>query len=174
MQTPPLPLHEALRVKTLRDCLILDTPPEERFDTLTDYAAQIFNVPIALITFVDENRQWFKARHGMSATETPRDVSFCGHAILSDEVMIVEDTLKDERFADNPLVTGDPKIRFYAGAPLIMENGMRLGTLCLISRRPKTIDSWEAGHLRDLAKVAVLELQGLPTPQFRKDYPFQR
>ena len=156
-----LPENESERLSTLRDLLILDTPPESRFDSITQYAADLFNVPIALVSLVDENRQWFKSRCGLDATETPRDISFCGHAIHSDDVLLIEDTLEDARFADNPLVTNDPKIRFYAGAPLIMKNGQRIGTFCVIGREPKKMTDWELGHLKDLAKVVALEIQGI-------------
>lgn len=161
MQAPALPPDEATRIATLRELLILDTDPEEKFDSLTAYAASQFAVPIALVSLVDRNRQWFKSRCGLGASETGRDVSFCGHAILGDDLLLIPDTLGDPRFADNPLVTGDPLIRFYAGCPLKMANGRNIGTFCLIDRKPRTLDPWEAQHLRDLARVAALEIQGI-------------
>lgn len=161
MQEPFLPPDEQQRLQTLRDLLILDTEPEQRFDVLTQYAADMFDVPIVLVSLVDENRQWFKSRCGLNATETPRNISFCGHAILESEPLVVTDALTDPRFADNPLVTEDPFIRFYAGAPLAMENGMRVGTLCLIDRHSRQLSEWELGHLKDLAKVVAKELQGI-------------
>ena len=161
MLEPFLPQDEEKRIQTLRDLLILDTEPEERFDSLTRYAADLYEVPIALVSLVDTNRQWFKSRCGVDATETPRSISFCGHAILESEPLVVNDALNDPRFADNPLVTGEPKIRFYAGAHLIMANGMRVGTLCIIGREPRQLDDWEFGHLKDLAKVVAKALQGI-------------
>ena len=125
MQAPAQPSNEALRIETLREFLILDTPPEERFDNLTRAAASFFRVQIAVVSLVDVNRQWFKSICGLDASETPRDVSFCGHAILQNEVLVIEDALLDARFSDNPLVVGGPKIRFYAGAPLTASNGCR-------------------------------------------------
>ncbi len=161
MQAATVPPDDDARVQSLRRLLVLDTPPQERFDSLTAYAASVFQVPIALVSLVDRDRQWFKSRCGLGVTQTPRDLSFCGHAILRDEVMVVRDAWADERFRDNPLVTGDPFIRFYAGAPLVLEDGHKVGTFCLIDRRPRTLDAWEQAHLRDLARVAALELQGV-------------
>ena len=161
MEKPQIPGDEQIRLQTIRDLLILDTPPDERFDMMTTYASLLFKVAICLVSLVDENRQWFKSKCGLDATETPRDISFCGHAILSDSVLLIPDALNDPRFADNPLVTGEPKIRFYAGAPLIMANGQRVGTFCLIDRIPRTLDGWELNHLRDLAAVVSQELQGI-------------
>lgn len=140
---------------------MLDTPPEERFDSLTAYAAATFQVPIALVSLVDVNRQWFKSRCGLGAQETSRDVSFCGHAIDQTDLLVVDDALLDERFADNPLVIGEPHIRFYAGAPLRLRDGTQPGTFCLIDRKRRRLDEWEREHLRDLARVASAELEGL-------------
>jgi len=131
MLTPPLPADEPTRLDTLRSLRILDTPPEERFDRLTRLARRLFGVPGAVVSLVDAERQWFKSCDGLAASETPRDISCCGHAILSDDIMLVPDAGADVRFHDNPLVTGDPNIRFYAGCPLTVTNGSRLGTLCL-------------------------------------------
>jgi len=161
MQAPYFPDDESRRLASLRQLLVLDTPPEERFDSLTAYASVAFRVPIALVSLVDADRQWFKSRCGLDAAETGRDVSFCGHTILGKEVMVVEDALQDPRFADNPLVLGDPFIRFYAGAPLVLRDGTRPGTFCLIDRQRRTLDAWERSHLQDLARVASMELEGL-------------
>ncbi len=161
MEAPHRPTDESQRLKSLHDLLILDSPPEERFDMLTAYAALYFKVPIALVSLVDENRQWFKSRCGLGASETSRDISFCGHAILSDDILMIRDTLADSRFADNPLVTSDPFIRFYAGAPLILDDGQRVGTFCLIDRHPRRLDAEEQDHLRQLAAVVAQELQGI-------------
>lgn len=161
MQAPALPASEAQRIATLRELLILDTGPESRFDLITAYAASQFNVPIALVSLVDTNRQWFKSCVGLQATETPRDVSFCGHAILQPEIFEIADARGDPRFADNPLVTGDPHIRFYAGCPLVMHNGEAVGTLCLIGRAAKRLTPWEREHLTVLGKMVSAELQGV-------------
>ena len=161
MLAPALPPDEAERIATLKDLLILDTDAEEKFDSLTRYASSQFNVPIALISLVDSDRQWFKSRCGLEVAETGRDISFCGHAILRDDLFVINDTRLDARFANNPLVTGDPYIRFYAGCPLKMANGRNVGTFCLIDRRPRRLDAWESQHLRDLSWVTSLEMQGL-------------
>lgn len=158
MQAAPLPDNEPARLAALYELLILDTPPEERFDKIVQFAAGEFDMPIVLVTLVDLDRQWFKARVGTQVCETGRDVSFCAHAILHDEIMVVEDALQDPRFADNPLVTGAPHIRFYAGAPLALPSGLRLGTLCLIDRRPRTLDALDLGILGTLRDLAVMEL----------------
>jgi GAF domain-containing protein len=152
------PDNEAARLAALYELLILDTPPEERFDKIARFAADEFDMPIVLVTLVDAERQWFKARVGMRVCETGRNVSFCAHAILHDEIMVVEDALQDPRFADNPLVTGAPHIRFYAGAPLALPSGLRLGTLCLIDRRPRALDPLDLGILGTLRDLAVMEL----------------
>lgn len=158
MIKPATPVDEATRIGTLRALDILDTAPEERFDRLTRLAKRLFGVPIALVSLVDTNRQWFKSCDGLSATETPREISFCGHAILSDDILVIPDALLDERFCDNPLVVDDPHIRFYAGCPLRAPNGSRLGTLCLIDREPRMFDADELQPLRDLAHMAEQEL----------------
>jgi diguanylate cyclase (GGDEF)-like protein len=161
MLKPALPVNEASRLDTLRSLNILDTSPEERFDRLTRLAKRLFGVPIALISLVDADRQWFKSCQGLNASETPRDVSFCGHAILEDEILMVPDALLDERFHDNPLVVDDPKIRFYAGCPLTVPNGSKLGTLCLIDQEPRSLDAEDARLLRDLARMAEQEIAAL-------------
>lgn len=151
MQEPSFPAEEAERLAALQSLRVLDTAPEERFDRITRLAQRLFDVPIVLVSLVDQCRQWFKSAQGLAARETPRDISFCGHAIHADEVYVVEDTLRDPRFADNPLVTGDPDIRFYAGAPLSTAGGYRIGTLCLIDRRPRSFSAADRHALRDLA-----------------------
>src|SRR5215469_18109412 len=120
---PPLPKNEPARLEALRRYAILDTFPEQEFDDLARLAALICGTPIALVSFVDANRQWFKARVGLEAPETPRNVSFCAHAIAKAELLVIPDALKDERFRSNPLVTGEPHVRFYAGAPLVAQDG---------------------------------------------------
>lgn len=156
----PMPADEADRLQSLRQLLILDTPPEERFDKIVEFAAAEFDVPIALLSFVDENRQWFKARVGLEVCETSRDISFCGHAVASGELLMVEDALLDERFADNPLVVGEPHVRFYAGAPLQLSDGTVAGTLCLIDTHPRRIDRIDVAILETLRDLILAEIQG--------------
>src|SRR5271168_1445370 len=132
MPAAPLPDHELARRSALASYDILDTDPDSSFDDLNLLASVVCNTPIALITLVDEHRQWFKSRVGLSVEETSRDISFCSHAILQEDIFIVPDALLDERFRDNPLVGGEPHIRFYAGVPLINQEGYALGTLCVI------------------------------------------
>jgi diguanylate cyclase (GGDEF)-like protein len=158
MQLAPRPADEATRIDTLRSLNILDTSPEERFDRLTRLAKRLFGVPIALVSLVDADRQWFKSCVGLPASETPRDISFCGHAIMDDDIFLVPDALLDERFHDNPLVIGDPNVRFYAGCPLKVPNGSRLGTLCVIDVKPREMSEDDRALLRDLARMAEQEL----------------
>ena len=156
---PDLP-DDDRRVRDLEQLGILDTDPEECFDRLTRLAAVLTGAPISLVSLVDDRRQWFKSRQGLGATETPRDISFCGHAIAHDELFVVPDATLDERFADNPLVLGDPFIRFYAGAPLVNRNGSRLGTLCVIDTEPREgLTTEQAEGLCALAQVVVDELE---------------
>jgi diguanylate cyclase (GGDEF)-like protein len=161
MLAPAKPALEDERMHALHALNILDTQPEERFDRLTRLARRLFDVPIALVSLVDSNRQWFKSCQGLTLTETPRDVSFCAHAILSDQILMIPDAGSDERFQDNPLVTGEPKIRFYAGCPLKVGNGSNVGTLCLLDTRPRVLDAEERGLLRDLASMAEQEIAAL-------------
>lgn len=161
MKKPSIPENEAERLETLHSLDILDTDPEERFDRYTRMAKRLFGVPIALVSLVDENRQWFKSRQGLDATETPRDISFCGHTILGEDIFLVSDASKDERFADNPLVSGDPNIRFYAGCPLRAPDGRALGTLCVIDREPHDLSDDDAQALRDLSEMVEHELVAL-------------
>jgi diguanylate cyclase (GGDEF)-like protein len=157
MQTPALPKTEFERIATLRSLNILDTLPEERFDQLTRIAKRVFDVPIAQVSLIDSDRQWIKSSAGYPPAESPREISFCAHAILGDDVMHVEDARADQRFHDNPLVLGDPNIRFYAGCPLRV-NDQNLGTLCLIGREPRTFTADEEQILRDLARMAEQNL----------------
>ncbi len=158
MQAPLFPENESERLQVLLACDILDTPQEERFDRLTRLAQQMFGVQIALVSIVDADRQWFKSRQGLDACETGRDISFCGHAILAPEVFNIPDASCDSRFADNPLVTGPPYIRFYAGAPLSTSAGQRIGTLCIIDDKPKTLSLAQIASLRDLADCVEQEI----------------
>lgn len=158
MKSPAHPENESKRLDTLRSLNILDTSAEERFDRLTRLAKRLFGVPIALISLVDSDRQWFKSCQGLDASETPRDISFCGHAILGEDIMVVEDATQDERFHDNPLVINDPGIRFYAGFPLTVPNGSKLGTLCVIDRQPRVLTDDDRELLNDLGRMAEQEI----------------
>jgi GAF domain-containing protein len=160
MLPAPIPADDDTRLQALRELLILDTPPEQRFDRIAEFAASEFDVPIALISLVDRERQWFKARVGMDACETSRDISFCGHAIMQDQLFEVRNALQDPRFADNPLVVGAPHIRFYVGAPLVMPGGARIGTLCLIDTRPREFDDMDRAILATLRDLVVAEVLG--------------
>jgi GAF domain-containing protein len=153
------PENEKKRLKVLWQYEVLDTVPEELFDDLTELAARICEAPIALISLVDDKRQWFKSRVGTTLQETSRDVSFCGHAIRQPGLFIVPDATKDERFSHNPLVTSDPKIRFYAGAPLITPDGYALGTLCVIDKVPRDLRSDQKQALTILARHVVSQLE---------------
>jgi CheY-like chemotaxis protein len=155
-----IPDDEERRIAALRELRILDTEPEERFDRVTRVAAALFGVPMVLISLVDENRQWFKSCLGLDSKETPRDAAFCAHVIHSREPIIVPDTFRDQRFADNPLVINEPRIRFYAGYPLILDDGSCIGTLCLLDTRPRDLKSLDLGRLEDLAQIALREIIG--------------
>jgi GAF domain-containing protein len=155
----PIPKNEVKRLKVLWQYDVLDTVPEEVFDNLTDLAAHICEAPVAMISLVDENRQWFKAKVGTSVKETSRDISFCAHAILNDELLVIADATKDARFSDNPLVTGSQRIRFYAGAPLITPDGHALGTLCVLDKKPRKLRSEQLKALRVLALHVVTQLE---------------
>lgn len=161
MLPPPFPHNEQQRIQLLHDLLILDSEPEQRFDAVTSYCQSRFGVAIALVSLVDTDRQWFKSACGLTARQTPREISFCGHAILRDQVMVVSDAKADGRFFDNPLVTGEPFIRFYAAAPLKLTSGVNVGTLCLIDSKPKCLDEEEAAHLKVLAAMVSRELENL-------------
>lgn len=158
MQVPSPAKNEKRRIEKLNSLDILDTQAQERFDRLTRLARKMFNVPIALVSLVDENRQWFKSCFGLPVRETSRDVSFCGHAILGDDIFIINNALEDERFFDNPLVTGEPNIRFYAGVPLYFDELTKLGTLCIIDNKPRDFSKDDLASLKDLALLAQQEL----------------
>lgn len=149
------------RVAELRGLGLLDTDSEERFDRVTRLAQRLFDVPIALVSLVDADRQWFKSVQGLDVQETPREQAFCSHAIESDEIMHVADATKDPRFVDNPLVTGAPDIRFYAGHPIAGPSGAKLGTLCIIDRRPRDLNDADRSSLRDLAEMVEREIAAL-------------
>lgn len=158
-QPASLPPDEVQRLQTLSDYQILDTPPELAFDDLTLLASHICHTPIALISLVDDHRQWFKSKVGIPAEETPRDMAFCAHAILTPGVMIVPDALSDPRFSDNPLVMQDPNIRFYAGAPLTTPTGQNLGTLCVIDREPRELTTDQYTALQALGRQVIAQLE---------------
>lgn len=155
---PPLPENEAERLAALRALNILDTPSEERFDRITRTAKRLFNVPIALITLVDTNRQWFKSCYGLNIAETHRSVSFCAHAIVGDDALVIPDTHQDARFVDNPLVTDEPYVRFYAGHVIRGPQNHKLGTLCILDRHPRNMEADDLQALRDLATWAQDEI----------------
>ncbi len=156
---PALHPEEAARQAALDALGLLDKPGERRFDAITEAAREAFGVEIALVTLVDRDRQWFKSAQGLALTETGRDISFCGHAILAREIFQVENACQDERFSDNPLVTGPPYVRFYAGIPVHTAEGLPLGTLCLIDSKPRRLNSVERMRLRSLAGWLEAELR---------------
>jgi GAF domain-containing protein len=156
---PPILPNEKQRLNVLWQYDVLDTMPEEVFDDLTELAARICEAPIAMITLVDEDRQWFKSKIGVTTSETSRDISFCGHAIAHSELFIVPDATKDQRFERNPLVISDPKIRFYAGAPLVTPDGHALGTLCVIDKVPRELRPDQKSALRVLARHVMTQLE---------------
>lgn len=177
MQAPTIPECEADRLATLYNLRVLDTPPEDRFDLITIYSASLFSVQMSMVSLIDAHRQWFKSVFGFNAREAPRHTSFCAHAILGARLLEVCDATEDPRFADNPCVTGSPRIRFYAGQPLTMKNGHRVGTLCLADPLPKRLSHWEREHLSKLASIVEAELQGedggsLPGSTRRNGYRF--
>jgi hypothetical protein len=150
--------NEEQRLASLHGLSILDTPPEERFDRITRLAASILNTPMASITLVDRDRQWFKSSYGLDAVESSRETSFCSHAVAAQDVLVVSDAFQDPRFSDNPLVTGSPRIRFYAGCPIFVGPDC-VGTVCVLDNRPRQIDDNSVSLLHDLAALAELELR---------------
>ncbi len=159
MERAAKPLLESERIAALRAFEVLDTAPEPAYDDIVAIAAELCDTPIALISLVDDDRQWFKAKVGLDATQTSRDVAFCAHAILDDCALVIPDATLDPRFADNPLVTEEPHVRFYAGAPLVEANGHALGTLCVIDQKPRTVSSSAMRALEALGRRVVAELE---------------
>jgi len=155
----PSPSVELARVAALDRYAILDTEPEQAFDDLVVLAAHVCRAPIAMLSLVDDHRQWFKSKVGVEIRETPRETSFCAHAIQQRNLFIVPDTLDDGRFRDNPLVLGEPHIRFYAGAPLVNEDGFALGTLCVIDRQPRELDDAQKEALKSLSRLALGQME---------------
>jgi phosphoribosyl 1,2-cyclic phosphodiesterase/DNA-binding response OmpR family regulator len=160
-----LPEDEERRLTSLRQLSVLDTEPEQRFDRITRLAAAVFDVPIALVSLVDKDRQWFKSCFGISAKETSREASFCAHVVYNRETMLVSDALQDPRFADNPFVVNEPRVRFYAGCPLILADGSCVGTLCLVDTRARSLEGTDVGLLQDLRDLAVQELYRMNVPE---------
>jgi len=159
MLKPSLPIDESARLLSLHTMRILDTPAEERYDRITRMARRLFGVQTSLVSLVDADRQWFKSKQGLDACETSREISFCGHAVLQDDVLVIEDASEDVRFADNPLVTGAPFIRFYAGCPIRDPNGFRIGTLCIIDPEPGKMTDDDIAALQDLAGMVEDEVK---------------
>jgi signal transduction histidine kinase/CheY-like chemotaxis protein len=160
MQVAPLPTNESARLRALYDYRILDSIPEKEFDQITQIAAEICHTPISCIGLIDKTRQWYKSSVGLSGSETPRDISFCAHAILEpDRIMVVPDARRDARFADNPLTTGEPFVQFYAGVPLVSSEGYAVGTLCVVDHQPKELTENQAAALRALADQTVTRFE---------------
>lgn len=159
----PIPEDEQARLQALAEMAVLNAPPDETFDTIVDLAAHLFQVPIALVSLIGSDSQIFKARFGLDICETSRDASFCTHAIIQhDTIFVIPDALQDQRFAKNPLVTGSPYIRFYAGVPLVGLAGQPIGTLCIIDRKPRGgLSEHETGTLRKLARMTIVRMMTL-------------
>ncbi len=163
MKKLEIPGDEKMRLSALKSLDILDTPPEERFDRLVRMACRMFSVPTAFISLIDTNRQWFKASIGIDFNEIARKDSICGHAILDDKTLLLQDAGADHRFSDGPLVKGDTRARFYASCPLSLENGCRVGTLCIIDNHPRTLDDESLNLLHDLARTVEREFNIMKT-----------
>jgi GAF domain-containing protein len=164
-----VPSREAARLAALNRYAILDSEPEQSFDDLVILASHICKTPMALLTLVDDQRQWFKSTVGVQVRETPREVSICSHAIEQDDLFIVGDTLEDVRFRDNPLVVGEPHIRFYAGAPLVNEDGFALGTLCVVDHVPRQLDNEQKEALSAVGRLALRQMELRTNLQMLKD-----
>ncbi len=160
---------ESARLAALNRYAILDSEPEQSFDDLVSLAAHICRVPMAMLSLVDDHRQWFKSKLGVQVRETPRENSICAHAIQQGDLFIVPDTLQDARFRENPLVTGEPHIRFYAGAPLINEDGYALGTLCVVDREPRQLDAEQKEAINALGRLALRQMELRMNLQLLKD-----
>jgi GAF domain-containing protein len=166
----PLTLSiEAARLAALDRYAILDTDPEESFDALVILASYVCKTPMAMLSLLDDHRQWFKSSVGVQVRETPLEVSICAHAIKQQDLFVVPDTLQDARFRENPLVLGEPHIRFYAGAPLINEDGYALGTLCVLDRQPRELDLEQRQALKSLRQLALRQMELRRNLQLLKD-----
>jgi two-component system NtrC family sensor kinase len=168
MNSPALST-EAARLAALDRYAILDTDPEQSFDDLVILASYICKTPIALLSLLDDHRQWFKSTVGVQVRETPLEMSICAHAIKQEDLFIVPDTLQDARFRENPMVVGEPHIRFYAGAPLINEDGFALGTLCVLDRQPRELDLEQKQALKSLRQLALKQMELRRNLQLLKD-----
>lgn len=155
MIAAPLPVNEKDRLEALKRYGVLDSPAEHELEEIVQLASAICQTPISLVSLIDENRQWFKARIGLEVPETNRDIAFCSHVLLEEDMMVVENALEDERFSDNPLVTHEPNIRFYAGTPLITPDGFKLGTLCIIDKQPRKLTEQQRFALKTLSKQVI-------------------
>lgn len=158
MKTAPFPQNEAERLFILRSLNLLDTPMEERFDRITRIVCNALGVSMATISLIDDTRQWFKSKQGIEAPETSRDIAFCSYTILQDDMLIVPDATKDDRFRDNPVVTSAPNVRFYAGVPIKIRNVLAIGTLCAIDNKPHEMTEAQKLVLQDLAKIVESEI----------------
>ena len=165
----PTPGIEAARVAALDRYAILDSEPEQSFDDLVVLAAHVCQVPMAMLSLVDDHRQWFKSKFGVQVRETPKEASICAQAIQQNDLFIVPDTLQDARFRENPLVTGEPHIRFYAGAPLVNEDGYALGTLCVLDREPRELDAEQKEAINALGRLALRQMELRMNLQLLKD-----
>jgi GAF domain-containing protein len=154
-----LPDDEDVRQAAVERLGLLDTPTEERFDRHVRIAAAALDAPIALVTLIDRDRQWYKSHYGFDFSETSRDVGFCSHAILDDNALVVNDALQDDRFADNPVVVGDPHVRFYAGIPLHAADGARVGAFCIVDNKPRRLSAAQLRMLKDIARLVEEELE---------------
>ncbi|MGB7434897.1 MAG: GAF domain-containing protein [Candidatus Acidiferrum sp.] len=169
MAAPTPSSTEAARVAALDRYAILDSEPEESFDDLVILAAHICQTPIAMLSLVDDHRQWFKSKFGVEVRETPKEFSICAHAIKQHDLFIVPDTTKDDRFRENPVVTGEPHIRFYAGAPLVNEDGYALGTLCVVDKQPRELDPAQREAITALSRLALRQMELRMNLQLLKD-----
>lgn len=158
MKEAPIPENELERIAAVYKLHLLDTSAEDKFDRLTKAATQIFHVPISTLTIIDTNREWFKSCQGLLATEGERAISFCGHALVEDEILVIPDTLQDERFSDNPMVVGKPFIRFYAGVPIMSVDNKRIGVFCIKDTKPRQFSKHDEEILEGLAAWAELEI----------------
>ena len=172
MKVAPKPANEQERLQALKSYEILDTLPEKDFDDLTLLASQICQTPIALISLVEEERQWFKSKIGLGGTESSRQDAFCSHAILDNKVLVIPNSLEDDRFYDNPFVTNDPHIRFYAGAPLTTADGHNIGSLCVIDNKPRQISPEQISALESLARQVVGQMELRRSLDLFRDYSF--
>jgi GAF domain-containing protein len=159
MKLAPIPTDESERIADLNALKILDTPREPRFDKLTELVADVFEMPMVFLTMVDSDRQWYKSTCGIDVESTPRDISFCAHAIVESETMVVPNAAEDARFADNPFVTGDFHLRFYAGVPLHGPNGKAIGALGLVDTKPREFSAKKIGQLKKFAALVETEIR---------------